>query len=188
MCKQKCIFFIFWSFSTILSIFYFNNVSLFLHAQLVKIFALGLFYFQFHIIIIEPLTCIDTLTNHIPFKCPSTFFIFDILNYFFHGLFLIHCWFSFQLLPLIFFFSIYFTKISRIFYLAFFLVILIFSFIIHARQTGFFEKKNFLDYLKFYQMSPAVHLTISSIEKSSHYLRAKKIQLPIVFYWPPSVW
>lgn len=141
MCKQKCIFFIFWSFSTILSIFYFNNVSLFLHAQLVKIFALGLFYFQFHIIIIEPLTCIDTLTNHIPFKCPSTFLIFDILNYFFHGLFLIHCWFSFQLLPLIFFFSIYFTKISRIFYLAFFFGYFYFSFYYSCEANRIFRKK-----------------------------------------------
>lgn len=91
-------------------------------------------------------------------------------------------------LPLIFFFNLFYENFAYILFSVFFFGYFYFSFCYSCEANRIFRKKNFIDYLKFYQMSPAVYLTISSIEKSGHYMRAKKIQLPIVFYWPPYVW
>lgn len=143
MCKQKCIFFSFYHFLQSCPYFILTMFLYFCMHSWLKSLHLDFFIFSSISSFSDRWLALihSQIIYHLNVHQLSSFSIFQTIFSRSFSRSLVD--FHFNFLPLIFFFSIYFTKISRIFYLAFFLVIFIFPFVIHARQTVFFEKKLF---------------------------------------------
>lgn len=141
MCKQKCIFFSFYHFLQSCPYFILTMFLYFCMHSWLKSLHLDFFIFSSISSFSDRWLALihSQIIYHLNVHQLSSFSIFQTIFSRSFSRSLVD--FHFNFLPLIFFFSIYFTKISRIFYLAFFFWLFLFFLLLFMRGKPDFSKK-----------------------------------------------
>lgn len=144
MCKQKCIFFSFYHFLQSCPYFILTMFLYFCMHRWLKSLHLDFFIFSSILSFSDRWLALihSQIIYHLNVHQLSSFSIFQTIFSRSFSRSLVD--FHFNFLPLIFFFfNLFYENFAYILFSVFFLVIFIFPFVIHARQTVFFEKKLF---------------------------------------------